>query len=93
MKDFKVYVGMTPDIMTEVLHSSLKNDSIPESFSVRHQNSTGHYFPTRFVKIEPLSVHGSQYNTSIWHVSLTGIINEASVETVKKEYNQVRATT
>lgn len=89
MKEFKVYVGQTAENMTEVLHASLKNDPVKETFPIRHQNSTGHYFPTRFVKIEPLTVHGQSYNTSIWHVSMNGIINEDSVEEVKKEYDQV----
>ncbi|KAJ4483838.1 Muskelin N-terminus-domain-containing protein [Lentinula aciculospora] len=92
MKDFKVYVGMTPENMTEVLHSSLKNDTIRESFSIRHHNSTGHCFPTRFIKIEPLSVHNQSYTSSIWHVSLTGIINEALVEKVKIDYEQFQET-
>ncbi|KAF8828701.1 hypothetical protein HHX47_DHR3000327 [Lentinula edodes] len=92
MKEFKVYVGMTPENMTEVLHSSLKNDPIRETFSIRHHNSTGHCFPTRFVKIEPLTVFSPSYNTSIWHISLTGIINEVSVEEVKEDYDRFRET-
>ncbi|KAJ3712770.1 Muskelin, partial [Lentinula guzmanii] len=49
MKEFKVYIGITPENMTQVLHSSLKNDSIRESFSIRHHNSAGRCFPTRFI--------------------------------------------
>ncbi|KAJ3773011.1 Muskelin N-terminus-domain-containing protein [Lentinula raphanica] len=92
MKEFKVYVGTIPENMTEVLHSSLKNDSIRETFSIRHLNSAGCCFPTRFIKIEPLSVYGQSYNTSIWHISLTGIINEACVEEVQRDYDQFRET-
>ncbi|KAJ3783538.1 Muskelin N-terminus-domain-containing protein [Lentinula aff. detonsa] len=92
MKEFKVYIGITPENMTQVLHSSLKNDSIRETFSIRHHNSAGRCFPTRFIKIEPLSVYGQSFSTSIWHVSLTGIINEASVEEVKRDYDQFRET-
>ncbi|KAE9403924.1 hypothetical protein BT96DRAFT_936129 [Gymnopus androsaceus JB14] len=90
MKEFKVYVGLTPENMTEVLNASLKNDAIKETFSIRHLNSTGHSFPTRFVKVEPISVHGQSFNTSIWHISMNGIINEESVEEVKKDYDQFR---
>ncbi|KIK69111.1 hypothetical protein GYMLUDRAFT_35165 [Collybiopsis luxurians FD-317 M1] len=90
MKEFKVYAGLTQENMTEVLHSSLKNDSIRESFSIRYRNSAGHYLPSRFVKIEPLSVHGQSFNTSIWHVALTGIVNEKSVKEVKRDYDQFR---
>ncbi|KAF5383443.1 hypothetical protein D9757_006088 [Collybiopsis confluens] len=90
MKEFKVYVGLTQENMTEVLYSSLRNDPIRESFSIRHQNTAGHYFPTRFVKIEPLSVHGQSFNTSIWNVTLTGIVNEKSVKEIKRDYDQFR---
>lgn len=54
MKEFKVFVGMTEDNMTEVLHSGLKNDTIPETFAIKHTNSAGVAFPTRYVKIVPI---------------------------------------
>ncbi|KAF9073645.1 Muskelin N-terminus-domain-containing protein [Rhodocollybia butyracea] len=92
MKEFKVYIGLTSENMTEILHSSLKNNSSRETFSLRHQNSSGLYFPTRFIKIEPLSGYGERFNISIWHVAIMGIVNEASVEEVKNEYNEFRET-
>src|SRR5580658_7352941 len=55
MKEFRIYVGMSEDHMIEVLHSGLRNDNVPENFPVRHVNSAGIYFPTRFIKIVPLS--------------------------------------
>lgn len=55
MKEFKLYVGMNEDSMSEVLHSGLKNDSIPETFPIKHVNPAGVCFPTRYIKIEPLS--------------------------------------
>lgn len=55
MREFKLYVGMTEDNMSEVLYSGLKHDSIPETFPVKHVNHAGVYFPTRYVKIVPLS--------------------------------------
>lgn len=55
MKEFKLYVGATEDHLTEVLHSGLRNDSIPETFTVQYTNKAGVAFPTRFVKIVPLS--------------------------------------
>lgn len=55
MKEFRIYVGMSEDHMIEVLHSGLRNDNVPETFPVRHVNSAGIYFPTRFIKIVPLS--------------------------------------
>lgn len=55
MKDFKLYVGVNENHMREVLQSSLKNDSIPETFPIKHVNSAGIPFPTQFIKIVPLS--------------------------------------
>jgi hypothetical protein len=55
MKEFKLYAGMTEDHMAEVLHTGLKNDTIPETFTVKHHNSAHVCFPTRYVKIVPLS--------------------------------------
>lgn len=74
MKEFKVYVGMSEDNMTEVstprhshhaeeyrytarqvLHAALRNDSMKETFTIRHCNNAGVCFPTRYVKIVPLS--------------------------------------
>ena len=34
LKEFKVYGGIDKDNMTELLHSGLRNDSEPESFSL-----------------------------------------------------------
>ena len=55
MKEFKLYVGLTESHMTEILHAGLKNDPIPEEFNLPHSNISGIPFPTRFVKIVPLS--------------------------------------
>lgn len=54
MKEFKIYVGLAPDNMTQVLQSGLKNNSEPETFNITHVNSAGVPVPTRYVKIEPL---------------------------------------
>ncbi len=59
MKEFKVYIGMSEDNMTEVLAANLKNDVIPETFSIRHTNRSLVEFPTRYVKIVPLSLVGT----------------------------------
>lgn len=55
MKEFKLYVGLSEDNMTEVLHAGLKNDPAAEMFYIRSINQAGLTFPTRYVKIEPLS--------------------------------------
>lgn len=55
MKDFKICVGLTKDRMTEVLSATLKDDSVPETFSLRHTNSAGVPFPSLYLKIVPIS--------------------------------------
>ncbi|KAL1746418.1 Muskelin N-terminus-domain-containing protein [Schizophyllum fasciatum] len=92
MKEFAVLVGTSLDNMTRVLHASLKNDSVSESFTVKHTNNAGLSFPTLFVKIMPLSGHNPHFNTSIWHVSMIGISDEAYVRQVQKAYEEYRET-
>lgn len=58
MKEFKICVGLTKDRMTEVLSSTLKDDSVPETFTLRHTNSAGVSFPSRYLKIVPISCVG-----------------------------------
>jgi hypothetical protein len=55
MKDFKVYVGITEENLVEVLHGALKNDTTTETFPIRHVNNAEVCFPTRYIKIVPLS--------------------------------------
>ena len=55
MKEFKVMIGMEEHDMTEVLHASLKDDNVPETFPLRNIKAAGVYTPSRFLKIIPLT--------------------------------------
>ncbi|KAL0956651.1 hypothetical protein HGRIS_002783 [Hohenbuehelia grisea] len=90
MKEFKVYVGMAEESMIEVLHGGLRNDSIPETFQLRHMNKAGVCFTTQYVKIMPLSAHGQSFHTSIWHVSMLGINNEPFIEHIRAKFDEYR---
>ncbi|KAK2464345.1 hypothetical protein APHAL10511_003802 [Amanita phalloides] len=90
MKEFKVFVGMSEDHMIEVVHSGLRNDNLPENLFVRHVDSAGVYFPTRFVKVVPLSAHQSNFHTSIWHIALQGINDSDVVERVRRVHEEYR---
>ncbi|KZT71745.1 hypothetical protein DAEQUDRAFT_776737 [Daedalea quercina L-15889] len=92
MKEFKVYVGLSEDNMAEVLHAALRNDSVKETFTIRHSNNAGICFPTRYVKVVPLSAHGQSFHTSIWHIALAGIIDPNLVEKVRARHNEYRET-
>ncbi|XP_012154161.1 muskelin 1 isoform X2 [Megachile rotundata] len=73
IKKFKVYGGLEPENMMELLESGLKNDSIPETFDLKHVlGNEENYFPVRYIKILPLQSWGPSFNFSIWHVRLTG---------------------
>ncbi|KAF7376454.1 Muskelin-N domain-containing protein [Mycena sanguinolenta] len=93
MKNFKVFGGLSEDALTEVLYSELKNDTTPESFELKHFNDQGILTPFRYIKIMPLSSHGSSFHVSIWHVALKGIKDEVFVEQVRMKYDQYRETT
>ncbi|KAG6865484.1 hypothetical protein C0991_002196 [Blastosporella zonata] len=92
MKDFKLYVGLSEDRMSEVLRTGLKNDITPETFPIKQTNNAGICFPTRYVKIVPISAHGQSFHTSIWHIALAGITDEAYVERVRQKYDEVETT-
>lgn len=56
-----------------MLFSGLKNDSVPETFDLKHiLGNEENYFPVRYIKIVPLQSWGPSFNFSIWHVQLTG---------------------
>ncbi|KAH7925639.1 hypothetical protein BV22DRAFT_1119428 [Leucogyrophana mollusca] len=90
MKEFKLYVGLSPEHMIQVLHTGLKDDAIPETFAVRHVNRDGVPFPVNYVKIIPLSAHGQSFHISIWHVSIAGIVEHGYVDRIREEYDEHR---
>ncbi|KAF8907826.1 Muskelin N-terminus-domain-containing protein [Gymnopilus junonius] len=92
MKELKVFVGMSEDRMTEVLHAGLKNDSTPETFTLKNINDSGVPFPTQFVKIVPILAHGQNFHISIWHVSMAGINDPTYVEQIRLGYEEFRET-
>ena len=74
LKEFKVFVGMTPESMIQVAHAGLHNDDIGETFTLRFHSPVNHLlFVARYVKIVPLMTWSAGFNYSIWHVSLLGL--------------------
>ncbi|KAL5523551.1 hypothetical protein ACEPAG_7724 [Sanghuangporus baumii] len=92
MKDFEVHVGLSRDYLTEVLKASLKNDSKQETFPLRYKSKDGLSLPSKFVKIVSLSAHGTNFNTSIWYVALSGITDETYVRRVMDVFENNRET-
>ncbi|KAK0240471.1 Muskelin N-terminus-domain-containing protein [Armillaria nabsnona] len=93
VKEFQISVGMTEDNLTEIYRGVLKNDSTSETFAIRHTNNSGVCFPTRFVKIIPISSHSPGFHPSIWFVSMAGISDPAYIQDVQKEFDEFRETT
>jgi hypothetical protein len=79
---------MSPNNMTQVLHSGLKNDSEKESFQVKYK-ANGVVFPCLYIKICPLLAWGANFNFSVWFVELMGISQVDSVQKIYKDYIQV----
>lgn len=72
MKKFKVFGGLEPtQVKTELLDSGLRNDSVPETLSLRHEVQ-GRAFACRYVRIVPTQSWGPSFNYSIWYVELHG---------------------
>ncbi|KAG8987084.1 Muskelin 1, intracellular mediator containing kelch motif, partial [Tulasnella sp. 427] len=90
MKEFKVYAGLEPNRLTEILHAGLLNDSVPESFSVKHQADDGTVLPCQYVKVVPILPHSPDYNTSIWYLELRGVTSHFAVENILSYYTRYR---
>ncbi|CAG8466882.1 18677_t:CDS:10, partial [Racocetra persica] len=72
LKQFKVYGGLTPNNMIELLHSGLRNNSRPETFRLKHRTNQV-LLPCQYIKIVPLAAYGSEFNFSIWYIELKGV--------------------
>ncbi|RWS30108.1 muskelin-like protein [Leptotrombidium deliense] len=89
LKKFKISGGMTDNTMIELLDSGLRNDSQPETFTLKH-TIKGHLFPCRFVKITPIQSWGPSFNFSIWHILLKGNDDPTLVKESLVWFNQYR---
>jgi len=89
LKEFKVYGGLTPNNMIELLHSGLKNDCETETFALKYK-SNDIVFPCLYIKIVPLVAWGTNFNFSIWYVELRGHSQQHIVEKAYQEYVNYR---
>lgn len=90
LKKFRIYGGMDENKMILLLESGLKNDSIPEIFTVRYLTEEGEKFPILYVKIMPLLSWGPSFNFSIWYVELHGQDDPMFMGLSLKNYNMAR---
>lgn len=96
------------DTMMLALHDGLNNDTVAETFDLQRPNEAGLLSPMRFVKIVPLScvrcllrpssahtvrsAHSLSFNTSIWHVALSGVNDPLVVSRAEDAYASVGAS-
>ncbi|XP_050461630.1 muskelin isoform X2 [Cataglyphis hispanica] len=91
IKKFKIFGGLEPENMMELLESGLRNDSIPETFDLKHVlGNGGNCFPIRYIKVLPLQSWGPSFNFSIWHIRLTGINEFKIVRPCLEWFNMYR---
>ncbi|CAE6415260.1 unnamed protein product [Rhizoctonia solani] len=86
---FRVYGGLgTKDSeMHELIRGKLRDDDIPQTFTLNYKTpGAGVPFACRYIKICPISPHGSSYNMSIWHVGVSGVVEEGFVKGVHEGY-------
>ncbi|CAG7818322.1 unnamed protein product [Allacma fusca] len=89
LKKFKIFGGLTEANMIELLESGLKNDSYPETFTLKH-DIDGYSFPCKFIKIVPLQSWGPSFNFSIWYVELNGVDDFEYVKPSISRFNSYR---
>ncbi|CAG8469113.1 3784_t:CDS:10 [Funneliformis caledonium] len=85
LKKFKVYGGLTPNNMIELLSSGLRNDEIPETFRLKHQ-ANNVILPCQYIKIVPLVAYAPNFNFSIWYIELKGIRDQEVVQKVYYDF-------
>ncbi|EGG07447.1 uncharacterized protein MELLADRAFT_48111 [Melampsora larici-populina 98AG31] len=95
VKLFRVWGSLAPGPRMELLaQGELKNDAVPETVQLRWRNnqSTGIIIPVRYLKLEPLSAAGSNYNCSIWHVAVSGHDEEDLIIPALQQYEKWRTS-
>ncbi|OBZ91936.1 Muskelin [Choanephora cucurbitarum] len=86
LKEFKVYGGLSPDNMNELLHKGLTDDNKPEIFPMRYTYNNV-IFPIQYIKITPLATFGANFNYSIWYVEIRGIKDNALMDKIFTTFN------
>ncbi|KAI9353852.1 Muskelin N-terminus-domain-containing protein [Obelidium mucronatum] len=85
LKEFKVYGGLSLNNMAELLHAGLRNDTEPETFSLKHKVNDV-VFPCQYIKIVPHLAWGPNFNFSIWFVELKGLQQHEFVDKIHWNY-------
>ncbi|GAA5806192.1 hypothetical protein HPULCUR_011722 [Helicostylum pulchrum] len=85
LKEFKVFGGLDPLNMNELLHKGLTDDNKTESFPLIYKFNDL-IFPIQYIKIVPLATFGANFNYSIWYVEIRGIKDDELMSKVYDAY-------
>nr|XP_002130194.1 muskelin-like [Ciona intestinalis] len=89
LKKFEIHGGMEENNLILLLQGGLKNDNIPETFSLKHKID-GKEFPCTFIKIVPILSWGASFNFSIWFIEVQGSNNAELVQSCLQWYFKYR---
>ncbi|KAG1459111.1 hypothetical protein G6F56_006236 [Rhizopus delemar] len=89
LKEFKVFGGLEPDNLNEVLHAGLNNNTETEAFPIRYTYDNM-IFPVQYIKISPMATFGTSFNYSIWYVEVKGIKDEKFMTQIFSGYKKYK---
>ncbi|XP_037825080.1 muskelin isoform X1 [Lucilia sericata] len=88
IKKFRIYGGLDEERMVLLLEGGLRNDHIPETFSLRSEITSN--LPIMYLKIVPLLSWGPTFNYSIWFIELLGQDDPMYTSVCLRDYNKLR---
>ncbi|CAJ0751504.1 15779_t:CDS:10 [Entrophospora sp. SA101] len=89
LKQFKVYGGLAPNNMIEILHNGLQNNPHAETFQLKYCTNnvvSKKLLPFQFIKIIPLAAYATNHSFSIWYVELKGVQDQEIVQKAYYDY-------
>jgi hypothetical protein len=89
LKEFKIFGGLDPNNLNEILHDGLNNDTETETFPLRYTYDNM-VFPIQYIKISPIATFGTNFNYSIWYVEIKGIKEEDLMARVFNGYTKYK---
>ncbi|XP_058830933.1 muskelin isoform X1 [Topomyia yanbarensis] len=90
LRKFKILGGLEEERMVLLFEGGLKNDSVPETFNLKHRTNSGELLPIKFVQIVPLLSWGPSFNFCIWYIELLGIEDSIFILSNLRKYNMLR---
>uniref|UniRef100_A0A2M4BCX4 Putative muskelin n=2 Tax=Anopheles marajoara TaxID=58244 RepID=A0A2M4BCX4_9DIPT len=90
LRKLKILGGLEEDRMMLLFEGGLRNDSIPETFNLKHRTNSGELLPIKYIQIVPLLSWGPSFNFCIWYVELLGIEDSIFILSNLRKYNMLR---